>query len=67
MRFPIPLVVDLDDGQLAKLFDVLDLPRTHGNGVRAKDAVEAVRAQVLAAVRRDFLILGVRADVSVRQ
>lgn len=66
MRFPIPLVVELDTEQLARWADASAVAQPDGN-VRAKDAVEAMREQVVAAVRRDFGVLGVRADISVRR
>lgn len=66
MRFPIPLVIEVDDDQLARFADAAGLPLADGK-LRAKDAVDGVRDQVLAAVRRDFTILGVRADISIKQ
>jgi hypothetical protein len=67
MRFPVPLVIELDDDQLTRYADAVDLPRADGQ-VRAKDAVDQVRAQVLAAVRRDFTTLGIHdADITIKR
>lgn len=66
MRFPIPLVIELDDEQLAEWAAVTDVAQTQGQ-VRAKDAVASMRAQVPGAVQMYFQGLGVRADVSVKQ
>lgn len=67
MRFPIPLVVELPDDQLAQWAERVGGPLGGGGPVRAKDAVEAVRGQVLEAVRDRFGALGVQADVTVKR
>lgn len=66
MRFLIPVIVDLPDDQLAEWAAVTDVAQTHGQ-VRAKDAVDAMRAQVPGAIQLYFEGLGVRADVSVKR
>ena len=66
MRFPIPLVIELDDEQLARWAKSAGVPQTAGQ-VRAKDAVEGVRSHVVVAVQAHFDEMGVRADVSIKR
>lgn len=66
MRFPIPLVIELDDEQLKQLAELADWPQVDGQ-VRAKDAVEGMRIVVVGAIGLHFSELGVRADVSVKR
>ena len=64
MRFPIPLEVEIPDTELTHW--ALATGVTEDSAPRAKDAVEALRAQVLDAVRRDFRTVGVTAVVAVK-
>jgi hypothetical protein len=66
MRFPVPLVIDIPDDQLGRLADATGVPRDGNGKVRAADAVDGVRKQVMAAVARDFEIFGVEAEVSIK-
>jgi hypothetical protein len=64
VRFPVPLVIDMTDDQLRQWAEATGVPRTGDGSVRAKDAVDAVRAQVLAAVQA---VLGQHADISIKR
>lgn len=64
MRFPVPLVVDMTDDPLGQRADANGVPRAGDGTVRAKDAVDALRAQVLAVVQGE---LGQHADVSIKR
>jgi len=67
VRFPVPLIIEIDDTELAGWAEHVEIPVGSDGKVRAKDAVEMVRAQVLSAVGRDFTVLGVKADVSIKR
>lgn len=64
MRFPVPLVIEMSSEQLSAWADVRGVPRAGDGEVRAKDAVDAVRAQVLAAVTEE---LGRHASVEIKR
>lgn len=66
MRFPIPLVIDLPDDQLAEWAAGTGVT-VPGIPVRAKDAVDAMREQVPEALKAYFTGLGVRAEISIKQ
>ena len=63
MRFPVPLAIEISDDQLAAWADKTGVPRD--GQVRAKDAVDGMRAQVLAVLRADFEGLGVDAEITI--
>jgi hypothetical protein len=65
MRFPVPLVVELNDEQLAAWAKSAGIGQD--GWVRAKNAVEGIRAHVLVAVQAHFDEMGVRADVSIKR
>jgi hypothetical protein len=67
VRFPIPLDIEISDDELAGWAAHVGVPIGADGKVRAKDAVALVRAQVLSAVTRDFSVLGVRADVTIKR
>jgi hypothetical protein len=64
VRFPVPLVIDMTDDQLSQWADANGVPRASDGKVRAKDAVDAMRAEVLAAIRA---VLGEHAQVSIKR
>ena len=66
MRFPVPLVIEIPDGQLAAWALRLGVHRDEDGRVRAKYAVDGVRAQVLQVLRADFKGLGIDAEITVR-
>ena len=66
MRFPIPLVVELDDNELAAWAASAGIAQAD-EPVRAKDAVEGVRSHVVVAVQAHFDEMGVRAGVSIKR
>ena len=65
MRFPVPLSIEIPDGQLAAWAAGQGVPCS-SDVVRAKDAVAGVRAQVLAVLRADFEGLGVGAEIAIK-
>ena len=66
MRFPVPLVIVIPDGQIPAWALRLGVHRGEDGRVRARYAVDGVRAQVLAVLRADFERLGVDAEITVR-
>jgi hypothetical protein len=64
VRFPIPLLVEMTDGQLRQWAAAKGVPRAADGKIRAKEAVDAMRAKVLAAVHGE---LAEHADVSIKR
>ena len=66
MRFPVPLVIEIPDDQLAAWADKTGTPRASDGRVRARDAVDSVRGHALVAVQAHFDELGVDAEILIR-